>query len=73
MYLIITITIRSLLHLLPIYDSFHEIINSVFYLGVILSPFFNQVTDEENYKTLMQDIATADIANNSANTSGEEW
>lgn len=52
-HFIIKITIYLLLNLLPIHDSFHEIINSEFYLGVILLTFFNQVKDEENYKTFM--------------------
>jgi hypothetical protein len=72
-YFIIKITIHSLLNLLPIYDSFHEIINFEFYLGVILSPFFNQVTYEENCKTFVQDNATAHTANNSVDTSDEDW
>jgi hypothetical protein len=54
-----------LLNLLPIYDSFHEIINSEFYLGVNLSLFFNQVTDEDN--------ATAYTRNNSVDISGKDW
>lgn len=71
MHFIIKITIYLLLNLLPIYDSFHEIINSEFYLGVILSPFFNQGNNEENYKTFMQDNAAAHTANNSVVKAGE--
>jgi hypothetical protein len=45
---------------------FHETINSERYVRLILSPFFDQLTDEEkSYGHFMQDNATAHTANNS--------
>jgi hypothetical protein len=45
---------------------FHETVNSQRYVGLILSPFFGQLTDEEkSYGHFMQDNATAHSANKS--------
>jgi thiamine phosphate synthase YjbQ (UPF0047 family) len=44
---------------------FHETINSKHYVTLVLSPFFDQLTDEEkSYRHFMQDNATAHTANN---------
>jgi hypothetical protein len=44
---------------------FHETINFKRYVRLILSPFFDQLTDEEkSYGHFMQDNATAHTANN---------
>jgi hypothetical protein len=44
----------------------HETINSERYVRLILSPFFDQLTDEEkSYGHFMQDNATVHTANNS--------
>jgi hypothetical protein len=45
---------------------FHETVNSERYVILILSPFFDQQTDEDqSYGHFMQDNATAHTANNS--------
>lgn len=51
---------------------FHEIINSKCYVRLILSPFFNQLTDKEKlYGNFMLDYATAHISNKSVVASDE--
>jgi hypothetical protein len=45
--------------------SFHETINSKHYVRLILSPFFDELTDEKLYGHFMQDNATAHTVNSS--------